>query len=324
MGNHQNARKEEYEVLAYPRLQHVNGNIVHIINRNAHVHRALELGLVLEGDGVVHLDERDFPIRKGSLFFFNSNEPHQILATNQSGIKVAYLQMASSFCSEYLSCFRNLEILENDLTGILTPAQLKELTGLMVQAVSDYMAEDSDLYGLHCICSICQLYSRLLRIVPYRQMTEAAYLARNKKMARLGRITEYIDQNYSEKITLTQLAEREGVTTTYLSHFIHDNLHMTFQEYVSSVRFERALKLLRYTSMCMTDVSVVSGFSDVKYLSRMLETYFGMSAQESCKQLRRETLVLQKSEQEQVQTFASDEQGRIWLENFWKECTAQE
>lgn len=324
MGNHQNARKEEYEVLAYPRLQHVNGNIVHIINRNAHVHRALELGLVLEGDGVVHLDERDFPIRKGSLFFFNSNEPHQILATNQSGIKVAYLQMASSFCSEYLSCFRNLEILENDLTGILTPAQLKELTGLMVQAVSDYMAEDSDLYGLHCICSICQLYSRLLSIVPYRQMTEAAYLARNKKMARLGRITEYIDQNYSEKITLTQLAEREGVTTTYLSHFIHDNLHMTFQEYVSSVRFERALKLLRYTSMCMTDVSVVSGFSDVKYLSRMLETYFGMSAQESCKQLRRETLVLQKSEQEQVQTFASDEQGRSWLEDFWKECTAQE
>ena len=324
MGNHQNARKEEYEVLAYPRLQHVNGNIVHIINRNAHVHRALELGLVLEGDGVVHLDERGFPIRKGSLFFFNSNEPHQILATNQSGIKVAYLQMASSFCSEYLSCFRNLEILENDLTGILTPSQLKELTGLMVQAVSDYMAEDSDLYGLHCICSICQLYSRLLSIVPYRQMTEAAYLARNKKMARLGRITEYIDQNYSEKITLTQLAEREGVTTTYLSHFIHDNLHMTFQEYVSSVRFERALKLLRDTSMCMTDVSVVSGFSDVKYLSRMLETYFGMSAQESCKQLRRETLVLQKSEQEQVQTFASDEQGRSWLEDFWKEYSAQE
>jgi len=324
VGNHQNARKEEYEVLAYPRLQHVNGNIVHIINRNAHVHRALELGLVLEGDGVVHLDERGFPIRKGSLFFFNSNEPHQILATNQSGIKVAYLQMASSFCSEYLSCFRNLEILENDLTGILTPSQLKELTGLMVQAVSDYMAEDSDLYGLHCICSICQLYSRLLSIVPYRQMTEAAYLARNKKMARLGRITEYIDQNYSEKITLTQLAEREGVTTTYLSHFIHDNLHMTFQEYVSSVRFERALKLLRDTSMCMTDVSVVSGFSDVKYLSRMLETYFGMSAQESCKQLRRETLVLQKSEQEQVQTFASDEQGRSWLEDFWKEYSAQE
>ena len=311
-------QKEEYEVLAYPKLQHINGNIVHIINRNAHVHRALELGLVLEGEGLVRLDERDFTIRKSSLFFFNSNEPHQILALSQTGLKVAYLQIASSFCNEYLSCFRNLEVLQNDLSGILNAEQQKELTGLMLQAMTDYLAEDSELYGLHCICSICQLYSRLLSMVPYRQMTEAAYLARNKKMARLSRITEYIDQNYSEKITLTQLAERENVTTTYLSHFIHDNLHMTFQEYVSSVRFERALKLLRDTSMCMTDVSVVSGFSDVKYLSRMLETYFGMSAQESCKQLRRETLVLQKSDQEQVQTFASDEQALDWLKEFWR------
>ena len=316
MGTQRKIRNEEYEVLAYPKLNHVRASIVHIINRNTHVHRALELGLVLEGDATVRIDERVFPIHKGSLFFFNANEPHQIQASSQAGIKVAYLQVASSFCSEYLSCFRNLELQENDLTGTLPPQYLDELTRLMVQALTDYMAEDSDLYALRCVCSICQLYSRLLTVAPYRQMTEAAYLARNKKMARLSRITEYIDNNYSEKITLEQLAKMEDVTTTYLSHFIHDHLHMTFQEYVSSVRFERALKLLRDTSMCMTDVSVVSGFSDVKYLSRMLENHFGMSAQESCRQLRRET-PLQQAEQEQ--TFASEELGRSWLAAFWRE-----
>ena len=318
MGTQRKIRNEEYEVLAYPKLNHIRGRIVHIINRNTHVHRALELGLVLEGDATVRVDERIFPVKKGSLFFFNANEPHQIQASSQAGAKVAYLQVASSFCSEYLSCFRNLELQENDLTGTLPAECLKELTKLMVQALTDYMAEDSDLYALRCVCSVCQLYSRLLTVAPYRQMTEAAYLARNKKMARLSRITEYIDNNYSEKITLEQLAKQEGVTTTYLSHFIHDHLHMTFQEYVSSVRFERALKLLRDTSMCMTDVSVVSGFSDVKYLSRMLESHFGMSAQESCRQLRRET-PLQQAEQEQ--TFASEELGRSWLAAFWREYT---
>ena len=308
--------KEEYEVLAYPRLQHVNGNIVHIINRNTHVHRALELGLVLDGEGVARLNEREFAIQAGSLFFFNSNEPHQILTFNQKGIKIAYLQVSTAFCGEYLYCFRNLEVLENNLTSVLTDQQRRELTELMLQAMTDYMAEESVFYGLQCICSICKLYKRLLQMVPHRQIPEEDYLARNKKMARLSRITEYIDQNYSEKITLTQLAEMENVTTTHLSHFIRDNLHMSFQEYVSSVRFERALKLLRDTSMCLTDVSVVSGFSDVKYLSRMLAENFGMSAQESCRQLRRETVVLQKSDQTQMQTFASDAQGLQWLEEF--------
>ena len=316
MGNQQNLLKEEYEVLAYPKLNHVTANIVHIINRNTHVHRALELDLVLEGDATVRVDDREFEIHKGSVFFFNANEPHQILASSRAGIKIAYLLVASSFCSEYLTCFRNLELLENDLTSILPKDSLREVTGLMVQAMTDYLAEDSDLYALQCVCSICQLYCRLLKLVPYRQMTEAAYLARNKKMARLSRITEYIDNNYSEKITLERLAKQENVTTTYLSHFIHAHLHMTFQEYVSSVRFERALKLLRDTSMCMTDISVVSGFSDVKYLSRMLENHFGMSAQESCRQLRRE-VPLQQADQEQ--TFASEELGRIWLADFWRE-----
>ncbi len=312
--------REEYEIVAYPRLNHVRASIVRIVSRNTHVHRALELGLVLEGNATVRVDEREFSVEKGAVFFFNTNEPHQIQASSQAGVKIAYLQVASSFCGEYLPCFRNLELLENDLVKVLSPAQMQELTKLLMQALQSYLAEDSDLYALHCVHSICGLYSFLLSKVPYRQMTEAAYLARNKKMARLSRITEYIDNNYSEKITLAQLAEQENVTTTYLSHFIHDHLHMTFQEYVSSVRFERALKLLRDTSMCMTDVSVVSGFSDVKYLSRMLENHFGIPAQEACQKLRRET-PLQQTAQEQI--FASEELGRSWLDAFWCDYTAE-
>lgn len=310
----QRVLKEEYEVVAYPKLNHVRANIVQIVNRNTHVHRALELGLALEGDGLVRINENSFPIHKGSLFFFNANEPHEIIASSGEGIKIAYLQVANSFCGEYLSCFRNLELLENDLSAYLQPSQLYELTELMVQSMQNYLADDNDTYGLHCICSICQLYSKLLDYVPYRQMTEAAYLAKNKKMARLSRITEFIDTNYSEKITLEELAKRENVTKTYLSHFIHDNLNMTFQEYVSTVRFERALKLIRNTSMCLTDISVVSGFSDVKYLSRMLEKHFGTPAQECCQQLRREAELPSAKE---AQTFASEETGRDWLSVFW-------
>ena len=310
--------KEEYEILTYPKLQHIHGNIVHVINRNTHVHRALELGLVLDGVGIVRLEEKDFTIQKGSLFFLNSNQPHQILASDGKGVKVAYLQTSTSFCNEYVSCFRNLTVLENDLSAVLSTARLKELTELMVQAITDYMAESSDVYGLQCISTVSRLYSRLLTWVPYRKMSEADYLAQNKKMVRLSRITEYIDQNYSEKITLSDLAARENVTATYLSHFIRDNLHMTFQEYLGSVRFERALKLLRSTTMSLTDASIASGFSDVKYLSRMLENHFGSPARDSLERLRRE-LPEKEDAPRQLQTFAPDIRGLDWLKSFWIE-----
>lgn len=310
----QRLRKEEYEVVGYPKLTHVRASVVQIVNRNTHVHRALELGLTLAGDGVVRVNDNSFSIHRGSLFLFNANEPHEIIAASQAGVKIAYLQVNNSFCSEYVSCFRNLELLKNDLSVFLPADRRKEITELMVKSLQDYLAEPDDLYGLRCIQSICQLYSKLLSYVPYRQLTEAAYLARNKKMARLSRITDYIDNNYSEKITLDELAKRENVTKTYLSHFIHDNLNMTFQEYVSSMRFERALKLIRNTTMCLTDISVISGFSDVKYLSRMLEKHFGKPAQECCTQLRSESGTSATAE---VQTFASEELARQWLTDFW-------
>ena len=309
-------RKEEYEVLAYSKLNHVKASIVQIINRNTHVHRALELGLALEGSGQVRVGGRSFPIARGSLFFFNANEPHEIYASSQAGIRIAYLQVATSFCYEYVSSFRNLELLQNDLTAFLPREQHQELV-LLIRALMDYMSPLSDLHGLRCICSICQLYSKLLEYVPYRQMEESAYLSKNKKMARLNRVTEYIDENYAEKITLEELARKEQVSVTYLSHFIRENLNMTFQEYISSVRFERALKLLRSSSMCLTDVSVVCGFSDVKYLTRMLESHFGMNAVACREKLRREAPVLLTSEEEK-QTFASEEIARNWLADFEK------
>lgn len=307
---------DEYEIIKYPKLNHVQCNMVNIIYRNSHVHRELELDLVLEGDAKVLVHHRSFAIHKGALFFFNSNEPHEIIASNQTGVKIAYLQIANNFCQEYLHLFRNLELSENDLSSALTPDQNRELTTLMLQALDDYMAQDA-LHALRCMSSICQLYSRLLTYIPHCQLDESTYLARKKKMARLRRITEYIDSNYADKISLGELAARENVTAAHLSHFIHDNLHMTFQEYVNSVRFEKALKLMSREKMRLTDVSLASGFSDPKYLNRMFEKRFGCSPKEYYSQIPYSAAPQPLSDPSQ--TFASDEIRKIWLSNFRKD-----
>ncbi len=305
--------REEYEVVAYPKLQYVRGSVVEIISRNTHAHRAYELGLVLKGSAHVHLGNKSFPIKEGSLFFFNAHEAHEIIAGEPKGITIAYLQVANGFCGEHLTCFRNLEVLENDLTGNLTPEQNDSLTALFLTALSDYLSEMDTLFALRCISSISRLYTALFQTVPHRHLSDAAYMTRNKKMARLIRITSFIEQNAGEKISLEELARKEGVTTTYLSHFIRDNLPMTFQSYVASVRYHRALKLLQSTTMSLTDISVVSGFSDVKYLSKLLEKNYGVPAQEAVKILRSSDM---KKDPSQSQNFLADRKALDLLQEF--------
>ena len=225
------------------------------------------------------MNNRSFAVQKGSTFLFNSNEPHEITATNHDGVKISYIQIANNFCQDYLNLFRNIEMLENDLSSCITPAQNGDLTRLMLQVISDYY-DDGPLSLLHCMSNIYQLMSKLLQYVPFHQLDETESRVRKKKAARLRRITEYIDSHYSSRITLAELARSEGITLSYLSHFIHDNLNMTFQDYVNNVRFEKALKLISDSNMRLMDISMESGFSDIKYLNRMFEKRLGCSPRE--------------------------------------------
>ena len=266
--------QDEYEVVRYPKLHHVKIDQVDIIYRNLHVHREFELCLVLSGSATISVNNQSFSVEKGSTFFINSNEPHEISASEYNCVKIVYIQIANNFCQDYLNLFRNLELLKNDLTRTLTAEQNTEITQLIHQVVADYYDAD-ELNLLHCMSNIYLLFSRLLDYVPYHQLDEAESRARKKKAARVRRITEYIDSHYNSRITLSDLAKSEGVTLTYLSHFIHDNLRMTFQDYLNNVRFEKALKLIANSNMRMVDVCMESGFSDIKYLNRMFEKRFG-------------------------------------------------
>ena len=271
--------RDEYEVIRYPKLHHVKIDHVDIIYRNLHVHREIELCLVREGSAFITVNSKSFCVHKGSTFIFNSNEPHEITAQSHEGVKITYIQIANNFCQDYLNLFRNIELMENDLGSCITPAQNAELTRLMLQVVADYYS-DGELSMLHCMSNIYQLMCCLLRYVPYHQLEETESRARKKKAARLRRITEYIDSHYGSRITLAELARSEGITLTYLSHFIRDNLNMTFQDYVNNVRFEKALKLISDSNMRLMDISMESGFSDIKYLNRMFEKRLGCSPRE--------------------------------------------
>ena len=266
---------EEYELVRYPKLKHVTANIVRIVYRNRHVHREMELGIVLDGAGEIQARGRRFGVRRESLLFFNSNEPHEIIADDSSGLTIAYLQIANNFCSEYLRLFHDLELTENNLDCCASPDQKRQLTRLLLNTMQAYYAPSDDRHALRCIACICTLFDALLGFAPYRKLNEADYQAHKKRAARLRRITEYIDARYTERVTLAELARLENLSVTYLSHFIHDNLNMTFQEYVSAFRLEKALTLMGEPGLSLTDISMASGFSDVKYFTRCFAKRFG-------------------------------------------------
>ena len=57
--------------------------------------------------------------------------------------------------------------------------------------------------------------------------------ASQSKASRMRKITHYIDEHYSEKLLLSDIARKEDLSLTYLSHFFKDYLGLPFQEYLA-------------------------------------------------------------------------------------------
>jgi AraC-like DNA-binding protein len=84
---------------------------------------------------------------------------------------------------------------------------------------------------------------------------------------------------------LKDVAQLEGLSLSYLSFFVKKNLNMTFQEYVGSLRFNHAKKLLLLSeNKSMFNISIESGFSDPRYLTKAFKAQTGMTPDEYRKQ----------------------------------------
>ena len=55
---------------------------------------------------------------------------------------------------------------------------------------------------------------------------------------------------------------------------------MSFQEYVTLLRFEKARYLIAQTDLSLTDICVTCGFSDYRYLSQIFVKKTGLTPKE--------------------------------------------
>lgn len=274
-----NMQKSEFEVVRYEKMRHLHIFLVNVLFRNMHEHSDFELNMVLKGSGKIRCRGGELAVKPGMIFLLNSYEPHEIASDTTEPVQILSVQISNHFCKEYFPRLHNVEFGVSELTEALPPALLEEVRDLLLSTTVRFFRE-SPAFQFDCVGRISLLLSKLLNELPHIIIDDQEYAVRKRKTARIRRITAYIDQHYKEKIMLPDLAEMEGITTTYLSHFFHDTFHMTFQEYLNRLRLEKALILMKDPSLYLVDICMECGFSDNKYLNRMFMKKFGCSASE--------------------------------------------
>lgn len=90
----------------------------------------------------------------------------------------------------------------------------------------------------------------------------------------------YIEENYKEKLKLSDVADQVYVSQWHLSKLLNRYLGQNFSEILNGIRINRAKELLKDPSLRIGDIADEVGFLDMAHFSRVFKKLVGISANE--------------------------------------------
>ena len=90
-------------------------------------------------------------------------------------------------------------------------------------------------------------------------------------------ILEWMNDEYSCALTLSQASTQAGVHPVHVSRSFRRTLGCTFREYLTLIRIRRATDLLKQSSTCITEIAFACGFSDHAHFTRTFKRATGLT-----------------------------------------------
>ena len=113
------------------------------------------------------------------------------------------------------------------------------------------------------------------------ELFEAIYKQRDLREKRpIHLAKEYIKTRYQLPVSLDEVAEHLALNAAYFSSIFKKETGISFSEYLTSVRIDKAKELLLEANRTVFDVASSVGYDDEKYFSRVFKKSVGLSPSE--------------------------------------------
>ncbi len=269
----------KHETIEYEKDVPIKIRIQRLENTTRHWHGSMEIYLVLSGDLSVILETDTYHLKEDDILLINSNQLHEIRSNNNV---TAVLQIKHSYFkkwmneSTYFQC--NSSVYHNK-------SRFLELKKIIAQLIYlNYNIIDCD--DLLCISHSYHLLYELVKNFKSTGTKPAGKKSKNLK--RLKGIIEYLNDNYTENITLHSVAEREYLSASYLSHFFEKNMGVSFFNFLTGIRMNHAVYDLINTNLTIEQIAANNGFANSRYFVSRFKKEYGMLPKQYQKEYRKE------------------------------------
>lgn len=259
-----------------------------------HVHDVFELLLVLSDGATVYINEERFPVRQNTLLLFNRTDLHCI----KVGPGCYYDRYVLYLCAEQIdACSTSQTYLldcfcrRTSSVACLLPLTDEQLSTLLplYQQMDDAISQQTEVFGADVLkrsllCQILVQTNRYYHAYYHLPPFEASMMPQT-----IYNLLQYIYENYSQELTLTDLADNAYLSTHYLCRLFKQVMGVSPMEYVRNLKLTKAKDLLIKGNSVMSTCEMV-GYNNLSNFSRQFKAQIGISPQQYAIQNRNHPL----------------------------------
>ena len=232
-----------------------------------HYHPEYELTYILSGSGYRIVGNSHEQFSSGDLVLLGSNLPHTWWGKNEDGSpsKAIVIQFSNEFIEPFLRLSESQSIKELLLTSA-KGIRFESNSTLVEKLLS--LTETKELESILSLLSILQDLTEK----PATNLCADSYhnVISKKFETRINKVCTYIQNHYSESISLKQVSDLVYMTESNFCKFFKKATSTTFSDYLNDLRINEACHLLLSSEDTVSKIAHNCGFESLSYFNRVI------------------------------------------------------
>ena len=239
------------------------------LSSTPHIHPHIELIYLTKGRSVTYVDGKRFLLEPGNFFL---SFPNQIHFYHVHCPVEGYLII---FAPEY---FKDLKDIFRSQIPISPIIKLDSLLSDVEKILETIFYKNKSDLPLHKTIAKGYLLALLSELLSGTTLVDAPADSDNIK-----NLLIYCTEHYTEPLSLNRISQELHLSKYYISHIFSDKLHVSFPDFINSLRVERACAYLE-KEVNITEVAFSSGFSSIRTFNRAFIKQMNMTPRDYMKQ----------------------------------------
>ncbi|AIQ53504.1 AraC family ligand binding domain-containing protein [Paenibacillus sp. FSL R7-0331] len=232
-----------------------------------HFHDYYVIGFIEQGKRLLQCGNEEYILNSGDLIIFNPQDPHSCEQVDGRTLDYRCINVQPEIMRQYVREIIGKSELPRFTQAVLFQSELAvplhDLHQMLLEEQADFQKEELLLF----------LLEQLLQ--EYTEETGTTDPA-GEVTIEIKTVCRYIEEHYTDTITLGQLTELTGLSKYQLLRMFTKQTGISPYRYLETIRINQAKRLLEQGTLPM-EVALRTGFSDQSHFSNFFKKLIGLT-----------------------------------------------